>query len=187
MSNLLRLLMTKECWEQFALFLKRIAFSFTKSKRIARKTDERIPNPACDWLWGTKKTDTCFWITQNSRYLCTITIFRDLYYYVISLPFWLLSTTATHPPHTDTHTHIWGFIEPLNQISKTFQTHQFRYLYTFNILRQNKCCFAKQFSHKKKCLETLHSTTRIFTYTLTDEGRAQTGSGRGGRGRWGGG
>ena len=45
-SDSLRLLMTKEQQERFALFLKQIAFLLTKNKQSTRKTDERIPNPA---------------------------------------------------------------------------------------------------------------------------------------------
>ena len=35
-----------ERWERFALFHERIALSLTKNERFARKTEERIPNPA---------------------------------------------------------------------------------------------------------------------------------------------
>ena len=37
--------MTKERWEQFALFHEGIPLLLTKNERIAQKTDERIPNP----------------------------------------------------------------------------------------------------------------------------------------------
>ena len=46
-TDLLRLLMIKEQQERFALFHEQIALTLTKNKRIARKTDERIPNPVC--------------------------------------------------------------------------------------------------------------------------------------------
>ena len=45
MSNLLRLLMTKEQHEQFALFHKQIALLLKKNEWMAQKTDEQIPNP----------------------------------------------------------------------------------------------------------------------------------------------
>ena len=37
--------MTKERWEQFALFQEQMALSLTKNEQFARKTDERILNP----------------------------------------------------------------------------------------------------------------------------------------------
>ena len=45
MSNSLWSLMTKEGRERFAFFHEKIALSLTKNKRIARKTNKRIPNP----------------------------------------------------------------------------------------------------------------------------------------------
>ena len=45
MSDSLRLLMTKEQQERNALFHQWIALSLTKNEQIARKTNERIPNP----------------------------------------------------------------------------------------------------------------------------------------------
>ena len=44
-SDSQRSLMTKEQRERFALFHERIALSLTKNEQIARKTDERSPNP----------------------------------------------------------------------------------------------------------------------------------------------
>ena len=44
-SDSLRSLMTKERRECFALFHEQIVHLLTKNEGIARKTDERIPNP----------------------------------------------------------------------------------------------------------------------------------------------
>ena len=46
LSNWLPSLFTKERQERFTHFHERIALSITKNKRIAQKSDKRIPNPA---------------------------------------------------------------------------------------------------------------------------------------------
>ena len=48
-SNLLRLFMTKEWQEQFALFHAQIVLSLTKNKWIAQKTYDLISNPVKSW------------------------------------------------------------------------------------------------------------------------------------------
>ena len=51
-SDLIRLLMTKDQWERFTLFTSELLFRYKKTKLITQKTDERIPNPTfCVLSW----------------------------------------------------------------------------------------------------------------------------------------
>ena len=51
LSNLLRSLMTKEWWEQFALFFSSESLFHSQKGQIARKLDERISNLDMEWEW----------------------------------------------------------------------------------------------------------------------------------------
>ena len=52
-------LFTKEQWERFALFHKRIALSLTKKRVIRLKIDEQIPNPGAGHLSSWLLSSAC--------------------------------------------------------------------------------------------------------------------------------
>ena len=73
LSDSLRLLMTKEQRERFALFTRELLFRLKKNKQFAQKTDEQSPNPAIfladlflcariSWIVCMYK---CYWQTSN--------------------------------------------------------------------------------------------------------------------------
>ena len=64
--------MTKELRGRFAIFHERIALLLTKNERIARKTDERCPNPVfCSEVTSALIYNSTRLVAEQYRMFCS--------------------------------------------------------------------------------------------------------------------